>query len=49
MEDRSSSKGKSWRTDCPLVLVACHKLGQGNCVHSLHEPSKSVRVREEQG
>ncbi len=43
------TKGRSWRTYCPLVLVACHKLGQGDCVRSLHEPSKSARVGEEQG
>jgi hypothetical protein len=29
-------------TNCPLVLAACHKLGQGNLVHSLHELSKSA-------
>ncbi len=40
------TKGRSRRTDCPLVLVACHKLGQGDCVRSLHEPSKSARVNK---
>jgi hypothetical protein len=40
-------KGRSWRTDCPLVLTACHKLGQGDCVRSLHELSKSANVSEE--
>jgi hypothetical protein len=29
-----------------MVLGACHKLGQGNCVRSLHELSKSARVGE---
>ncbi len=42
-------KGKSWRTDCFLVLAACHKLGQGDCVHSMHELNKSVSVSEGQG
>jgi hypothetical protein len=42
-------KGGSWRTNCPLVLAACHKLGQGDRVHSLHELSKSARVGEGQG
>jgi len=41
--------GRSWRIDCPLVLAACHKLGQGNHVRSLHELNKSVRVSEGQG
>jgi hypothetical protein len=39
-------KDRSWRTDCPLVLAACHKLGQGNRVCNLHELSKSVSVGE---
>ncbi len=43
------TKGRSWRTDCPLVLVACHKFGQGNRVRNLHEFSKSVHVGEGQG
>jgi hypothetical protein len=34
--------------NCPLVLAACHKLGQGNHVHSLHELSKSACVGEGQ-
>jgi hypothetical protein len=42
-------KGRSWRTNCPLVLAACHKLGQGDRVRSLHELNKSVRVGEGQG
>jgi hypothetical protein len=42
-------KGRSWRTNCPLVLAACHKLGQGDRVHSLHELSKSASVSEGQG
>jgi hypothetical protein len=42
-------KGRSWRTYCPFILIACHKLGHGNCVRSLHEPSKSARVGEGQG
>ncbi len=29
--------------------AACHKLGQGDCVRSLHEPNKSVCVGEGQG
>jgi hypothetical protein len=37
------------RTNCPLVLVACHKLGHGNHVRSLHEANKSPRVGEGQG
>jgi len=39
-------KEKSWRIDCPLVLAACHKLGNGDRVHSLHELSKSSSVGE---
>jgi hypothetical protein len=39
-------KGRSWKTDCPLVLAAFHKLSQGDCVHSLHELSKSANVKE---
>jgi hypothetical protein len=39
-------KGRSWRTDYPLVLATCHKLGQGDCVCSLHELSKSANVGE---
>jgi hypothetical protein len=42
-------KGRSWKTDCPLVLVACHKLGQGDRVHSLHELNKNVSVGDGQG
>jgi hypothetical protein len=42
-------KGRSWRIDCPLVLAACHKLGQGDRVRSLHEFSKSASVGEGQG
>jgi hypothetical protein len=44
-----STKGISWRTDCPMVLAACHKLGQGDRVRSLHELSKSASVGEGQG
>ncbi len=32
-----------------MVLVACHKLGQGDRVHSLHELIKNARVGEGQG
>jgi hypothetical protein len=32
-----------------MVLAACHKLGQGNRVHSLHEFNKSASVDEGQG
>jgi hypothetical protein len=39
-------KGRSWRTDYPLVQAACHKLGQGDRVCSLHELSKSANVSE---
>jgi hypothetical protein len=39
-------KGRSWRTNCPLVLVACHKLGQGDRVRNLHELSKNAHVGE---
>jgi hypothetical protein len=39
-------KGRSWRTNCPLVLVACHKLGQGDRVYNLHEINKSASVGE---
>jgi hypothetical protein len=42
-------KGKSWRIDCPLVLTTCHKLGQGDRVHSLYELNKNVSVGEGQG
>jgi hypothetical protein len=42
-------KGRSWRTNYPLVLAACHKFGQGDCVRSLHELNKSVSVGEGQG
>jgi hypothetical protein len=42
-------KGRSWRTNCPLVLAACNKLGQGDRVHSLHELSKNARVGEGHG
>jgi hypothetical protein len=42
-------KGRSWKTNCPLVLVTCHKLGQGDHVRNLHEPNKSARVGEGQG
>ncbi len=42
-------KGRSWRTNCPLILVACHKLGQGDHVRSLHELNKSASVGEGQG
>jgi hypothetical protein len=42
-------KGRSWRTNCPLVLAACHKLSQGDRVRSLHEFNKSVSVGEGQG
>ncbi len=31
------TRGRSWRTDYPLVLAACHKLGQDDPVRSLHE------------
>jgi len=43
------TKGRSWRTDCLLVLVACHKLGQGDRVCNLHELSKNAHVGEGQG
>ncbi len=43
------TKGRSWRTDCLLVLTAGHKLEHGDRVHSLHELSKSASVGEEQG
>ncbi len=43
------TKGRSWRINCPLVLATCHKLGQGDCVCNLHEPSKSAHVGEGQG
>jgi hypothetical protein len=39
-------KGRSWRIDCLLILAACHKFGQGDCVRSLHEFSKSACVGE---
>jgi hypothetical protein len=39
-------KGRSCRTNCPFVLIACHKLGQGDRVCSLHEPSKNACVGE---
>ncbi len=39
-------KGKSWRTNCPLILATWHKFDQGDHVRSLHELSKSVRVGE---
>ncbi len=42
-------KGRSWRIDCILVLVACHKFGKGDCAYSLHEFSKSACVGEGQG
>jgi hypothetical protein len=42
-------KGRSWRTDCFLVLAACHKLCLGDRVCSLHEISKSLSVGEGQG
>jgi hypothetical protein len=42
-------KGQSWRIDCPIVLVAWHKLGQGDRVSSLHELNKSASVSEGQG
>jgi hypothetical protein len=42
-------KGRSWRTNYPLVQVACHKLGQGDRVRSLHELSKSANVSEGKG
>jgi hypothetical protein len=29
-----------------VVLATCHKFGQGDCVRSLHEFSKSARVGE---
>jgi hypothetical protein len=38
MEDRLS-----------LVLITCHKLGQGDHVRSLHELNKSANVGEGQG
>ncbi len=43
------TKGRSWRTDYPLVLAACHKFGQGDRVCSLHKFSKSAHVGEGQG
>jgi hypothetical protein len=42
-------KGQSWRIDCPIVLVGCHKLGQSYHVSSLHEFNKSASVSEGQG
>jgi hypothetical protein len=42
-------KGRSWKIDCPLVLVACHKFGQGDRVRSLYELNKSASVGEGQG
>jgi hypothetical protein len=36
MKDRLSSS----------VLAACHKLDQSNCIHNVHELSKSARVGE---
>jgi hypothetical protein len=42
-------KGRSWETNCPVVLATCHKLGQGDRVCSLHELSKNARVGEGQG
>jgi hypothetical protein len=42
-------KGRSWRTDCPLILAACHKHDQGDRVQSLHELNKSASVGEGQG
>ncbi len=41
-------KGRSWKIDCPLVLVAYHKLGHGDCVCNLHELNKSAIVGEGQ-
>jgi hypothetical protein len=35
-------KSRSRRIDCAMVLVACHKLGQGDRVCNLHEISKNV-------
>jgi hypothetical protein len=42
-------KGKSWRTDYPLVQVTCHKLGQGYRVRNLHELIKSATMSEGKG
>jgi hypothetical protein len=39
-------KGRSRKTDCPLVLAACHKLDQGDRIRNLHEFNKSVSVGE---
>jgi hypothetical protein len=30
-------------------MVACHKLSQGDCVHSMHELNNSASVGEGQG
>jgi hypothetical protein len=34
------------KTNCLLILVACHKLGQGDCVCNVHELGKSANVGE---
>jgi hypothetical protein len=39
-------RGRSWRTNYPLVQATCHKLGQGDRVRSLHELSKSANVSD---
>jgi hypothetical protein len=39
-------KGRSWRTNYPPLLAACHKLGQGDRVRDLHELNKSANVGE---
>jgi hypothetical protein len=42
-------KGRSWKTDCLLILATCHKFGKGDHVRSVHELSKSASVSEGQG
>jgi len=39
-------KDRLWKMDCPLVLAACLKLGQGDYVCNLHELIKNASVRE---
>jgi hypothetical protein len=43
------TQDRSWNTNCLLVLAACHKLGQCDCVCSLHELNKSANVDEGKG
>jgi hypothetical protein len=42
-------KARSWRTECPVILAACHKLGQDDHVCSLHELNTRASVGERQG